>query len=106
MCGEVCYGQFRRLSLHRLTTVAVRTGAEEAVARLCTSGTLDLGDLEVCHSQEDQEAREDRDRLEVILGPRQWAVAKERSPVTECGASVRCRSFLPPLTGRGTGSGG
>ena len=74
MCGEVCYGQFRRLSLHRLTTVAVRTGAEEAVARLLTSGTLDLGDLEVCHSQEgqeDQEAREDRDRLEVILGLRQ-----------------------------------
>ena len=90
-------------------TVAVRTGAEEAVARLLTSGTLDLGDLEVCHSQEgqeDQEAREDRDRLEVILGPRQWAVAKERSPATECGASVRWRRFLPPLTGRGTGSGG
>ena len=106
MCGEVCYGQFRRLSLHRLTTVAVRTGAEEAVARLLTSGTLDLGDLEVCHSQEDQEAREDRDRLEEILGPRQWVVAKERSPATGCGASVRCRSFLPPLTGRGTGSGG
>ena len=71
MCGEVCYGQFRRLSLHRLMTVAVRTGAEEAVARLLTSGTLDLGDLEVCRSQEDQEAREDRDRLEVILGLRQ-----------------------------------
>ena len=74
MCGEVCYGQFRRLSLHRQTTVAVRTEAEEAVARRLTSGTLDLGDLEVCHSQEgqeDQEAREDRDRLEVILGLRQ-----------------------------------
>ena len=71
MCGEVCYGQFRRLSLHRLTTVAVRTGAEEAVARRLTSGPLDLGDLEVCRSQEDQEAREDRDRLEVILGLRQ-----------------------------------
>ena len=106
MCGEVCYGQFRRPSLHRLMTVAVRTGAEEAVARLLTSGTLDLGDLEVCRSQEDQEAREDRDRLE-DHGLRQVSVvARDGSPATECEASVRCRSFLPPLTGRVTGSGG
>ena len=102
----VCYGRFRRLSLHRQMTVVVGMEAEGAVARLPTSGTLDLGDLEVCRSQEDQEAREDRDRLEGILGPRQWAVAKERGPATECGASVRCRSFLHPLTGRVTGSGG
>ena len=27
------------------------------MARRLTSGTLDLGDLEVCHSQEDQEVR-------------------------------------------------
>ena len=90
-------------------TVVVRTEAEEAVARLRTSGTLDLGDPEVCHSlvgQVDRVDREARDRLEEILGPRQWVVAKERSPATGCGAPVRCRSFLPPLTGRGTGSGG
>ena len=89
-------------------TVVVRTEAEEAVARRLTSGTLDLGDLEVCHSQEgqeDQEAREDRDRLEEILGPRQWVVAKERR-TAECVASGRVLSFLPPLTGRDTGSGG
>ena len=70
-CGEVCYGRFRRLSLHRQMTVVVGTEAEEAVARLPTSGTLDLGDLEVCHSQEDQEAREDRDHLKGTPGPRQ-----------------------------------
>ena len=67
----MCYGRFRRLGLHRQMTVVVGTEAKEAVARLHTSGTLDLGDLEVCRSQEDQEAREDRDRLEVILGLRQ-----------------------------------
>ena len=49
MCGEVCYGRFRRTSLHR-TTVVVGTVAEEAVASLRTSGTLDLGDPEVCHN--------------------------------------------------------
>ena len=65
VCGEVCYGQFRRLSLHRLTTVAVRTGAEEAVARLLTSGTLDLGGPEVCQGPVDQVAGVDReDRVE------------------------------------------
>ena len=44
------------------------------MARLRTAGTLDLGDPEVCHSlvgQVDQVDREDRDRLEVILGLRQ-----------------------------------
>ena len=106
MCGEVCYGQFRRLSLHRQMTVVVRTEAEEAVTRRLTSGTLDLGDLEVCRSQEDQEAREDRDRLEDHGLHQVPVVAKEGSPATDCEASVRCRSFLPPLTGRGTGSGG
>ena len=89
--------------------VVVGTVAEEAVARLRTSGTLDLGDPEVCHNlvgQVDQVDREDRDRLE-DHGLRQVSVvARDGSPATECEASVRCRSFLPPLTGRVTGSGG
>ena len=67
----MCYGRFRRLGSHRQTTVVVGTVAEEAVARLRTSGTLDLGGPEVSHSLVDQVDREDRDRLEVILGLRQ-----------------------------------
>ena len=82
------------------------TVAEEAVARLRTLGTLDLGDPEVCHIQVDQVDREDRDRLEDHGLHQVPVVAKDGSPATGCGASVRCRSFLPPLTGRGTGSGG
>ena len=82
--------------------------AEEAVARLRTSGTLDLGGPEVCHNlvgQVDQVDREDRDRLE-DHGLCQDVVARGGSQATECVASARCRSFLPPLTGRVTGSGG
>ena len=86
--------------------VVVGTVAEEAVARLRTSGTLDLGDPEVCHNLVGQVDREDRDRLEDHGVHQVPVVAKEGSPATECEASVRCRSFLPPLTGRVTGSGG
>ena len=52
----MCYGRVRRPGLHR-TTVVVGTVAEEAVASLRTSGTLDLGDPEVCHSLVGQVAR-------------------------------------------------
>ena len=79
------------------------------MARLRTSGTLDLGDPEVCHNlvgQVDQADREDRDRLEDHGLHQVPVVAKDGSPATECEASVRCRSSLLLVTGRVTGSGG